>query len=78
MKNNVGEHLRPPTLVIAAMLSLAAPDRTQCDCECRENQKDGYSIAHGRTRSAQRTNATPNTTDAIAIHCVIIFASSWL
>ena len=78
MKNNVGEHLRPPTSVIPAMLSLAAPDYTQCDCECRENQKDGYSIAHGRTRSAQRTSATPNTADAIAIHCVIIFASSWL
>jgi hypothetical protein len=53
----------------------ARPDCSQSDCEHREDYKDCTSIAHGRTRSAQCTSATPNTTDAIPIHCAIIFAS---
>ena len=47
----------------------------QCDCNYHEDQKDGSSLAHGRVRSAQRTSAAPNTTDANAIHWVIILAS---
>jgi hypothetical protein len=43
-------------------------DRSQCDCNYHEDQKDGSR----RTRSTQCSNATPN---AIAIHCAIIFAS---
>jgi len=53
----------------------ARPDCSQSDCEHREDYKDCTSIAHGRTRSAQCTSATPNNTDAIPIHCAIIFAS---
>jgi hypothetical protein len=59
---------RPITLVPSA-----SSDCAQCDCECREDQKDGSSLAHPRARSAQRTSATPN---AIAIHASIILASS--
>jgi hypothetical protein len=47
--------------------------RLNTDCDHHEDQKDGSSIAHRRTRSAQCSSATPN---AIAINCAIILASS--
>jgi len=50
-------------------------DRSQRDCDYHEDQNDGSNIAHRRVRSAQCTSATPNTTDAIPIHCAIIVAS---
>jgi hypothetical protein len=49
-KIKVGAPLADPPTSVAPF---AAPDCTQCDCECRENQKDGYNIIHGRIRSAQ-------------------------
>jgi hypothetical protein len=55
------------------ILPSASFDRSQCDRDDHEDQKDGSNIAHRRARSAQCTSATPN---AIAIHGAIIFASS--
>jgi hypothetical protein len=50
-------------------------DSSQCDRDYHEDQKDGFNITHGRTRSAQCSSARPNTTHAIAIHCAVILAS---